>query len=131
MQTFAAADIDDVRIRNRNCDRPDRAGRLIIKNRLPGSPEIGRFEDTAIHLRSVKDVRLRGHTTDRARASAAVRTDVPPAQHRPEVLIAFRTSGRQLSEKQGENKSACAAEKETHRCDRFRASCAPGKSDTH
>ena len=40
MQAFAAADIDDVRIRNRHRDRADGTGRLIVENRLPGAPVI-------------------------------------------------------------------------------------------
>src|SRR6185295_1137387 len=61
MQPFTAADINDLRIGNRHRDGTDRTGWLIVKNRLPRSPAIGRFENAAIDLRHVKDVWLREH----------------------------------------------------------------------
>src|SRR5205823_2429166 len=80
MQAFAAAHINDLRIRNRHCDSADRTGRLIVKNRLPGSPIVCRFEDAAIHLRHVKNIWLRGNPGDRTSPTAAERSDVAPSQ---------------------------------------------------
>src|SRR5947207_9777869 len=80
MQAFAAADINDRRIRNRHCDSADRTGRLIVKNRLPGSPIVCRFEDAAIHLCHVKNIWLRGNAGDCTSPTAAERSDVAPSQ---------------------------------------------------
>src|SRR5947207_2539642 len=80
MQAFAAADINDLRIRNRHCDSADRTGRLIVKNRLPGSSIVCRFEDAAIHLRHVKNIWLRGNAGDCTSPTAAERSDVAPSQ---------------------------------------------------
>ena len=80
MQSFAAPDVDDVGIGNRNRERADRAGRLIIENRLPGASVIVRLENAAIDLREIENVRLRRHARDRADPSAAVGPDVAPVE---------------------------------------------------
>ena len=87
MQTFAAADINDIRIGNRHGDGTDRTGWLIIKDRLPGSPVIGRLENAAIDLRHVKDIWLRGNAGDRARSTAAEWSDVAPSQRARKTLV--------------------------------------------
>ena len=85
MQTFAAPDVNHVRIRNRHRDRADRTRWLIIEDRLPRSPVIGRLEYAAVDLRHVKRVRLRRNAADRARSPAAKRSDVAPAQRRIKI----------------------------------------------
>src|SRR5437762_6023339 len=80
MQSFAAADINDLRTGERHCDGADRTGWLIVKNRLPGSPIIGGLEDAAIDLRHVKDIWLSGNAGDRTSPTAAERSDVAPSQ---------------------------------------------------
>src|SRR5256885_14731487 len=82
MQSFAASHVNNVWIRNGNRDRADRRGRLIVKDRLPGPAEIGRFKNAAVHRRHVKNIRLRRNTRDRARPPAAVRADISPPQDR-------------------------------------------------
>ena len=42
LQAFAAADVDDVRVRRRDRERADRAGRLVVEDRLPGAAVVGR-----------------------------------------------------------------------------------------
>ena len=90
MQTFAAADVDHVRIGNGNSERADRAGRLIVENRLPGAAAIIGFENATINLRGVEDIRLRRYTADRASSSAAKRADISPAQCASEIVIDLR-----------------------------------------
>ena len=67
--------------------RADRTGWLIVKNRLPGSPVIGRFENAAIDLRHVKDVWLRGNAGDRTSSTAAEWSDVAPSQRASKTLV--------------------------------------------
>src|SRR5437762_3792237 len=81
MKPFSTAHINDLRIGNRHGDGADRTGWLIVKNRLPGSSIIDGFEDTAIDLRHVKDIWLRGNTSDCTSPAAAERSDVAPSQH--------------------------------------------------
>jgi len=85
MQSFAAANVNDIRIRWRDHDRADRCCRLIIENWLPGAAVIDRFENAAVHRRHVENVRLRRDTTDGAGPPAAVRSNIPPAQNRIEL----------------------------------------------
>src|SRR5438105_15566641 len=80
MQPFTAAYINDLRIGNRHRDGTDRTGWLIVKNRLPRSPIIDRFEDAAIDLRHVKNIWLRGNAGDRTSSTAAERSDASPSQ---------------------------------------------------
>src|SRR5881394_1629842 len=87
MQSFAAADIDNVRVRNRNRDRANRSSGLIVKDRLPRPAVIGRFENAAIDLRKIKNIWLRRHTADGADASAAKRPNVSPAEHAGKILL--------------------------------------------
>ena len=51
LQAFAAADVDDVRIRWRQRDRADRAGRLVVEDRNPGASVVGRLPDAAVDRR--------------------------------------------------------------------------------
>src|SRR5207248_4060942 len=45
MQSFTAADVNNVRICRRNRDRADRRRRLIVKNRLPCPAVVGGFKN--------------------------------------------------------------------------------------
>src|SRR6202035_4455723 len=85
MQSFATADINDVRICSRHGDRADRRRRLIVKDWLPRAAVVGGLKNAAVHRRHVKDIRLRRNACDRASASAAIRSDVPPAQNGIEI----------------------------------------------
>ena len=86
MQAFTAADVDHVRIRNRNRHRSDGTGRLVVEDRLPGSAVVGRLEDTAIDLRDVKYIRLRRNSRHRPGSTAAERSDIAPMQSLLEIL---------------------------------------------
>src|SRR6266513_2401284 len=85
MQSFTAADIKNVGIGWRNCDRADRCRWLVIKNRLPRPAVINRFKNAAVHRRHVENVRLRRHSADGACPTAAIRSNIPPTQNRIEI----------------------------------------------
>src|SRR4029077_20060 len=87
MQPFTAAYINDLRIGNRHRDGTDRTGSLIVKNRLPRSPIIDRFKNTAIDLRHVKDIWLRGNAGDCTSSTAAEWSDVAPSQRTSKTLV--------------------------------------------
>ena len=78
MQSFAAAHVDDIRIGGRDRDRADRAGRLVIEDRIPCAAEVVGLPHAAIHRADVEDIRLAGNAAIRARAPSAKRTDVAP-----------------------------------------------------
>ena len=59
LQPFAAADVDDVRVRRRDRDRADRAGRLVVEDRRPGAAVVGRLPHAAVDGADVEHVRLR------------------------------------------------------------------------
>src|ERR1700757_4422092 len=80
VQSLATADVDDVRLRGRDRDGANRARRLIIKDGIPGTPEVGRLPYAAVHGSDVEDVRLAGNAGDGARATSAKRADVAPAE---------------------------------------------------
>ena len=78
VQAFAAPDVDDVRIGGGHGDRSDGSGGLVVEDRHPGAPGVGRFPDAAVHRRHVEGVRLapvpgRGH-----RPAGPMRADVAP-----------------------------------------------------
>ena len=64
------ADVDDVRVRRRDGDRADRARRLVVEERHPRRPVVGRAPHAAVVEAGVEHVRLAG-TPDRARARPA------------------------------------------------------------
>src|SRR5271165_856525 len=109
MQPFAAADINNVRIGGRNFDCADGACWLLIKDGLPGPPEVVGLPHTAIHRAHIEDIRLARHTGDGARAPAAKRTDIPPL-HLGEELgiddVNLRTCWRRKTEKTNHKEAA-------------------------
>ena len=78
MQTFAAANINNVRIRRRNRDRANRSCRLLIKQRLPRAAIVGRLPHSTVHCADVENIRLAGNAAHRARPPAAKRPDIAP-----------------------------------------------------
>src|SRR5437764_13603238 len=112
MQTFAAPDVDDVWIGERNGNRSDRAGGLIIKDRNPRPAKIVGFKDTPIDRRHIKNVGLRRHAADRASPTTAVRADVAPAQRAAEIIISL-ADDIELGEK--EKQENCATHVEQQR----------------
>ena len=79
MQPFTGTHVNDIRIRRCDRDRADRAGRLIVEDRHPGAASIGCLPHTAVVHADVEDVRLVGYAGRRFGATAAERTDGPPA----------------------------------------------------
>ncbi len=78
MQPFAAADVNDLRVGRRDNDGADRAGRLLIENRLPGAAVVRRLPDAAVDRADVEDVRLAGNSCQGASASAAKGANIAP-----------------------------------------------------
>src|SRR5205085_11436663 len=87
LQAFAAADVDDFRVRWRDGNRPDRAGRLIVEDRLPGAPIVVRAPDAAVVDADIKDVRLARHADRADRAPAAMWADAAPLHALIKLLI--------------------------------------------
>src|SRR2546423_9957289 len=78
-EAFAAADVDDVRVRWRDGNRANRSRRLIVEDWNPRAPEIVRLPDAAVHRRHIEHIWLARHARDRLRAPAAARANRPPA----------------------------------------------------
>ena len=74
----AAADVDDIGIRRCNGDCADRSGGLRVENRQPVRAVVRRTPHATVVETDVKHIRLAGHTGERARTTAAHRTDMAP-----------------------------------------------------
>ena len=89
-QSLSTADINDVRIGRRTGKCTNRSRGLIIKNRCPSPSEIRGLPDAAIVGRHIEDTGLAGNTGRSHGATAAERSDHPPAhafvQCRTELL---------------------------------------------
>src|SRR5229473_4217189 len=87
LQSFAAADIDDVRIGRSNGESADGAARLVVENRIPSVAEIGGLPDAAVDGGHVENVGLVRHAGDGNGAASAERADAAPAHFGIELLI--------------------------------------------
>src|SRR5882724_349464 len=87
MQPLTTADINHVRVRRGYRYRADRAGGLVIKDRLPSAAVVVGLPHSAIAHADVKDVRLTGHTSDGPGASATVRADGAPVEGFQEIRV--------------------------------------------
>ena len=79
LQSFAAADVDDVWIRWRDGQRADRPDGLVVEERRPHAAEVRRLPHPAVDRRHVEDVRLAGHTAGGHRAATLKWADHAPA----------------------------------------------------
>src|SRR5438270_12811360 len=79
LQTFATADVNNVRIGRRYGNCANRPGLLRIENRLPGMARIRGLPHTPIHGRYVEEIRLVRDSGDGNSTSAAKGPDAAPA----------------------------------------------------
>src|SRR5205823_1915069 len=87
LQSFAAANINNVRVGRSNRQSADGAGWLVVKNGIPGVAKIGGLPDAAIHGGHIENVRLMRHAGDGHGAASAERADAAPAHFGKELLI--------------------------------------------
>ena len=92
-EPFAAADVDDVRVRRRDRDRADRSGGLVVEDRRPRPPEVGRLPHPAVYRAGIEDVRLRRHAGDGFGPSAAERSDRTPAHFAKRARVGAAVRG--------------------------------------
>src|SRR6187399_3582724 len=77
--SLAGADVDDVGIRRRHCDRADGRDAGAVEDRRPGPAGVDRLPYAATDRPGVERVRLADDPRHRVDAAGAERTDVPPA----------------------------------------------------
>src|SRR5439155_21912950 len=70
LNTFAACDVNDVRVGRRDGDGADVLRRLVVEDGRPGAAVVVRYPDAAVHLAHVKDIRLARHTRHHALSPA-------------------------------------------------------------
>ena len=87
LQALARSDIDDVGIRRRDGDRPDGAGRLVVKDGAPDPAVVGRLPHAAVADADVEDVGLRRNARDGPGAAGPVGADRPPAHFAEHPLV--------------------------------------------
>ena len=103
---FAAAGVDDLRVGRRDRDRADRADRLRIEDRLPGSAGVAGLPDAAVDGAEIVMARIARHAGHRQHAAAAERTDRAPMQVAEKAWIDCRLgSGGNANNMQGEQVS--------------------------
>src|SRR5262249_34852482 len=90
-EAFAAADVQNVRIGWRHDDPANRAGWLIVEDRLPRPAGVRRLPDTAVHHPDIKGVRLAGVTGCCLRPPGAMRADAAPTHLREQTGIYARS----------------------------------------
>src|SRR5215472_397907 len=98
LQSFAAANIKDVRIRGSNRDDAHRTRILIVKNRKPGVPKIRSFPNSPIYRSHVKNVGLMRHASYAHGASTAERPDQTPSHIREKFLVVLLRASRRREE---------------------------------
>src|ERR1700677_3141093 len=91
LQTFAAANVDDVGIAGGDGDGADGARGLVVENWVPGVAEVVGLPDTPVDLGHVEDARLLGDAGDGDGASAAEGADAAPAEIGVKTLVVLRS----------------------------------------
>ena len=74
-QAFSTAGVDDLRIGRCHRQRPNRASRLLVKDRFPRATVVVALPDTAIVCRHVVDVLFPRYSRDRHRTASTKWTD--------------------------------------------------------
>ena len=118
VQSLSRSHVDDVRIRDRDVDRADRARWLLVEDRRPHAAVVGGLPDTAAHHADVEHVRLARNSGRGLRASAAERSDVSPAE-------------RDTAGIEGGLRRECAGERERRRCGDEREEQGEAAGDGH
>ncbi len=93
LQPFPAPDINDSGIGRRDGDRAHGSRRLPVEDRRPRRPVVGALPHAAVHRPDVEQIRLAGHAGGRLGPSAAIGTDVAPAELLEERRIGLRRQG--------------------------------------
>src|SRR5262249_979346 len=78
VQSFAACDIDDIRVRRRHRNRSNRLCWLVLKNRIPSAPIVIALPDAPIDRAHVEHIRLARYSGYRPGTPASNRTDHAP-----------------------------------------------------
>jgi len=95
LQSFTAANVNDVRIGRGNGECADGAGRLVVENRIPGVSEISGFPNAAVDGSHVENIRLMRHSGDgHARPPRMGRCTASAFRNRVSDRISGRPSGR-------------------------------------
>src|SRR5271154_5197888 len=104
-QAFPTADVNSIRIRRRQSQRPNGAGRLAVEDGIPSVAEVRRLPDSTIIWSHVEDVRLARNAGDRHRAAAAKWTDQAPMKfliHRRIIGLGGKRGKKWRNAKRGE-----------------------------
>src|SRR5689334_10333724 len=87
MQAFAAADVDDIRIRFGDSDIADGAGRLLIEDRLPRVAIIVGLPDAAVVDADIENIGLARNADGADSTASTERADTAPAHALIEIGI--------------------------------------------
>ncbi len=110
LEALTARDVDDVRVRGRDGDGPDRARRLVVEDGAPGAAVVGRLPDAAVANAHVEDVGLRWDAGYGPGAPGAVGPDRAPAHLGEELLV------KRLGGERGRSEDGGREQEEGRRC---------------
>src|SRR6266849_9846272 len=100
LQTFTAANINDVWIGGRDGNRTHRASRLIVEDGRPGAAIVSCFPDPAIDLCHIKNIWLLRNAGYRTHTTTEKRADVAPLKRLEEIGIELLRDGRRTGRHQ-------------------------------
>src|SRR5258708_21468379 len=86
---LARPHVNDLRIRRRHGNGPNRSNRLRIKYRFPGAPSIIAAPNASVHGAKIKNLRLSSYAGNRQRSPAPERPTRPPPQFLKQSPINF------------------------------------------
>jgi len=106
LQSFAAADVNNVRIGRGDGESADGAGGLIVENGIPGVAEVRGFPDAAVDGGHVEHIGLMRNARDGDGAASAERADAAPAHFGEEFLIELLRACRSAKNNSDDDSSA-------------------------
>jgi hypothetical protein len=95
----SSPDVDDARVRRRDPNRADRAGRLVVEQRHPIGAEVRGSPDAAVVEAGVEGIRLAGDASQRTGAPGTRGADVAPAHLAEREVLGSR--GRRAGARDG------------------------------
>src|SRR5215469_1355851 len=121
LQSLAAANVNDARVRRSHRDRTDRLSRLAIENGLPRLAVVRSLPYSAIYLSHEEDIRFRRNAGYRDGAPSTKRADAPPPQALVQLRAEFLRHSRgskgdrkEYCDKSGKSSKSVPMSHETH-----------------
>ena len=93
LQSFATADVDRIRLRRRDRERAEGAGRLIVEHSFPRVAAVIRLPDASVIDSYIEVIRLAGNARGAHRPAGAEWANHAPPQRGGEIALRVNDSG--------------------------------------